>query len=125
MSDLKILIPEIERQLSRMLECKLFQRNAQKGRFLEFVVRKTLAKEEFVEKDIREVFPNHDWNYDKTSNLVRITKIQLRDLLKRYYLTIGKFDPIFITLPDQPKDDKGESLRLAAGEAYKPEFDRN
>lgn len=125
-SDSAIPKAQIKRQLERILQSELFRENAQRGRFLRFVVTSALDGKQIVDRDIvKEVYGRMEVEYPEGTDIVKQTKRQVRDLLKKYFLRHGLFDPIVIALPDQPKDEKGGSVKFAPGEAYKPIFERN
>ena len=104
---------EVEAELERILASPIFCRAPRHSRFLEFVVRKTLAGSANCVKESligMEVF-GRPADYDPGAEpAVRVEAGRLRVRLAEYYKDFGKHDPIHIYLP------KG---------SYVPAFSRN
>jgi tetratricopeptide (TPR) repeat protein len=113
--------PQIERQLVRMLEHRIFTSRAQQAKLLDFIVRKTLAGEDVMEKTLREkLFPSP--LYKEDSNIARRTVDLLRESLREYYQQ-DLSDPLVIIY--LLKSPAGKRIKFPAGEAYKPHFAYN
>lgn len=88
--------------LQNVLASAEFVRAKRMSRFLSFVVEETLAGriQELKERQIGiEVFDQPaDWD-PKLNNIVRGEARRLRSKLNSYYETVGKHDPIHISMP--------------------------
>ena len=113
--------PQIERQLTKMLENDSLTSRPQQAKLLEFIVRTTLKGEEPTEKYIREqLFPSPPYKID--SPIARRTADFLRKTLLEYYEENIDNALVVIHLPEQPP---GKRIKFQAGEAYKPHFEYN
>lgn len=94
---------EIREQLERILASRGFAASQRLGRFLRFVVEKTLAGEQGEVKEsvlAVEVFdrrPDYDSRIDSA---VRVEARRLRSKLRAYYEGEGKRDPVVIEIPE-------------------------
>jgi len=94
--------PAIRDQLERILASPQFAASDGARRLLRFVVEETLAGRADTLKEYTlatEVF-GRDASFDpKLSPAVRVEAGRLRQRLERYYLTLGRDDPVLIELP--------------------------
>ena len=92
----------IQRQLQRILASPAFRATEAQKAFLEFVVKKTLARES---KEIKgytvatRVFGRRQDFDQATDPIVSIQANKLRRALEHYYLTAGNKDPVRIEIP--------------------------
>lgn len=117
--DTPIMAAQVTRQLRRMLGSVLFQVNKQPALFFELLVNSALKGQNPTAKHICTAL-----SY-KNPDLVKTRKNEVRNLLKEYYATLGRLDPIFIKLPNQPRGAKKKSLHFAPTGAYRPVFEPN
>jgi tetratricopeptide (TPR) repeat protein len=93
---------EVEAQLQKILNSPLFRGAPRHSRFLTFVVRKALAGEADNIKEYPiglEVF-DRKADFDPGSDpVVRSEARRLRSRLSEYYESLGRLDPIYISLP--------------------------
>src|ERR1700721_2884624 len=109
--------PQIERQLTRMLENDSFTSRPQQAKLLKFLVEATLNGEDVMDKNIREaLFPSPLYKFD--SPIARRTADFLRKTLLEYYEENIDNALVVIHLP-------AKRAKFQAGEAYKPHFDYN
>jgi len=111
---------EIEVQLARMLNSRLFIANENPAKFLKLVVTKALAGEEIRQSIVGEaLFPARYAKEDISD--VRVTARNLRTITAEYYANEGQNDPVRIELPTPPP----KSPKLPPGKAYTPLFSYN
>ena len=95
--------PEIEAELKKILDSSLFRRAERSSRFLEYVVRKTLAGSASSLNEYAiglEAFRLGSDKYDPLADpKVRVEAGRLRARLAEYYQELGRHDPIRIHLP--------------------------
>ncbi len=95
--------PEAVRaQVQRILGCDDFDASDRNRRFLQYIVEETLAgrTERIKAYSIAtSVFGRHQSFDPQTDPIIRIEASRLRRSLERYYLTVGKNDPVLITIP--------------------------
>jgi TolB-like protein/Tfp pilus assembly protein PilF len=94
-------IPEtlIREQLSRILQSSTFVQSNRLGRFLRFVVGKTLSGEASVLKEYvigMEVYDRKPPYHPSLDSIVRTEARRLRSKLKEYYESDGEADPVFL-----------------------------
>jgi hypothetical protein len=103
-----------------MLCGKRFTGAPKQSHFLALVVTLTLAGEEIKESTIAQaLFPNY---LAHESADVRVTALNLRSRLRRYYAQEGSQDRVIISLPE-PQHYRG--MRRPTGAAYTPLFSYN
>jgi hypothetical protein len=107
--------PQIERQLVRMLEDDLFRSRPQQAKVLEFLVKRTLADEDVMEKSIREAIFSD--GYQEGSTVVRRNVDLLRFSLLEYCEAHLEDALVVIYLP-WPK--KGKRIKLPAVKHINP-----
>lgn len=108
---------EINKQLQHMLSGRRFKGAPTQSRFLSLVVTLTLAGEEIKETTIAQaLFPNF---LAQESTDVRVTALNLRERLRRYYAQEGSQDRVVISLPP-PLHCRG--MKQPTGAAYTPHF---
>ncbi|NYJ14878.1 TolB-like protein [Rhizobium leguminosarum] len=93
---------EVEQQLERILSSREFRLPERTRKFLEFVVRETLAgRRDYLKAfTIAQAVFGRDANFDAQQDpCVRIEAGRLRRELEHYYLTAGGTDRIIITIP--------------------------
>ncbi len=93
---------KIQQQLSRILASKAFQPVERLKRFLDFVVRETLAGRGEQLKEFLvgvEVFGKESSFDPRNDPIVRVQARRLRARLARYYREEGQADPLIIDLP--------------------------
>jgi TolB-like protein/Tfp pilus assembly protein PilF len=92
----------IQSQLSRMLEAEVFQNSLTLSRFLQFIVKETLAGHETQLKEytiaLKLYAKKPDFN-PQVDPIIRINAWRLRRTLNHYYLQDGKNDDIIISIP--------------------------
>jgi hypothetical protein len=111
---------EINQQLEYMFLGKRFKGAPTQSRFLSLVVTLTLAGEKIKESTIAQaLFPNF---LSRESTDVRVTALNLRDRLRRYYAQEGSQDRVIISLP-APLHCRG--MKQPDGAAYTPLFSYN
>lgn len=113
----------IEEALACVLASRDFRSSERKRRFLQFVVRETMAghadriKAYTVAIDVFDRDPSFD---PSTDPVVRIEAGRLRRCLEHYYMTDGAGDPVRITIP------KGsyvpQFIKSPVGEAAPPKL---
>jgi len=106
---------EINQQTKRILEFGMFKSSPVLSRFLEFIISETVHKREIQIKEysiaIHVLNRSRDFNPTGDS-IVRIHAGRLRRALHDYYLTVGLYDPIIITIPKGcyvPEFSEGET----------------
>lgn len=128
MMPMDVSIPKPE-EIRQYLECMLcgkrFRGAPSQSQFLALVVTLALAGEEIKESTIAAaLFPNYLSN---ESAEVRVTALNLRNRLRRYYAQEGSQDRAIISLPD-PQHCRGTNLSPRTAYtplfAYNPRFDR-
>jgi len=93
---------QVSTQLERILASAAFDASARNRTFLRYVVNETLAgrgdriKAYTVAQEVFQRGPDFDPQLDP---VVRIEAGHLRRSLERYYLTVGKGDPLVIDIP--------------------------
>jgi hypothetical protein len=99
----QMLPPEaIREELERILASEDFVKSRQLGRFLEYLVEKSLKgqAEELKEGRLAIDLLNRTMDFDlQIDPLVRVLANRVRRALERYYLSDGKNDPLRIELP--------------------------
>jgi len=95
-------IEDINEQTRRILDFPMFKSSPVLSRFLEFIIFETVHKREIQIKEysiaIHVLNRSRDFNPTGDS-IVRIHAGRLRRALNDYYLTVGIYDPIIITIP--------------------------
>jgi adenylate cyclase len=92
----------VHEQLDRILKSGPFLRSRRRRRFLEYIVKETLAGRGELLKGYnlgRDVFDRSEAFDPNTDPFVRIEAARLRDKLREYYEAEGQSDPIRIDLP--------------------------
>ena len=108
----------IREQLDRLLRSRLFQRSRRRRRFLEYIVRETLAGRSHGLTGYSlalEVFGRPDTFDPVVDPVVRVEAARLRDKLREYYSGDGQRDPIRIELPKgtyAPQIEVGQESRV-------------
>ena len=93
---------DVGAQLDRILQSPVFAQSDRSQKFLRFIVAETLSgragglKEYTIALD---VFERDDSFDPQTSSIVRVEASRLCSKLKEYYGTVGRDDPVHITLP--------------------------
>lgn len=93
---------EVRAQLKRILSSSIFRNSIQQGRFLQFIVERTLSEHHAQLKEYVvgiEVFRRKDSFDPRVDPIVRVEAGRLRLRLKQYYETEGKSDQLIIELP--------------------------
>src|SRR5262245_331882 len=93
---------EIERALERVLASPTFSRAGGLRRFLEYVVRETLAGrgDQLKEYTLGVAVCDRGTDFDpRIDTIVRVTAIKLRERLQDYYRGEGAIDPVLISIP--------------------------
>jgi hypothetical protein len=119
--DVSIPKPEEIRQYLECMLCgKRFRGAPSQSQFLALVVTLALAGEEIKESTIAAaLFPNY---LSHESADVRVTALNLRNRLRRYYAQEGSQDRVIISLPE-PQHCRGTNLPTR--KAYTPLFSYN
>ena len=92
----------VHSQLDRILASGTFRRSTRLGRFLRFLVERTLSGQEGSIKEHvlgAEVFDRKPPFDPQSDPIVRVEVRRLRTKLERYYQTEGQEDPVLINLP--------------------------
>jgi tetratricopeptide (TPR) repeat protein len=91
-------IIEIQKQLSRIVECQRLRDSPSQAKLLQFIVESDLQAAEISEADLNALlFPRG--HYDPDTSVGRATASNLRKSLDAYYADEGKDDPIIISIP--------------------------
>lgn len=93
---------EVRAQLKRILSRSIFRNSIQQGRFLQFIVERTLSEHHAQLKEYVvgiEVFRRRDSFDPRVDPIVRVEAGRLRLRLKQYYETEGKSDQLIIEVP--------------------------
>lgn len=112
---------EIKRQLARILASPRFRAAGNPAAFLNLVVARALESKKTTEEIIGKTLFGTDFSKTESTD-VRVTAINLRKALNKYYTGEGAEDPILISLPQPPADIH---IKLPRGEAYTPVFSYN
>jgi tetratricopeptide (TPR) repeat protein len=120
MPNLTNQIPEvdIQRQLDNMLQSKRFRMAPNRSDFLKLVVARALAGKSSTEAIIGRTLFREKFLKDECTD-VRVTAINLRLSIKKYYEAEGRDDPVIIDLPVPPED---KTIVHKEGDAYTPIF---
>lgn len=92
----------IKAQLERILQCAEFRGSDKQRNFLSFVVGETLADRSSQLKGYTvavSVYGRAEKFDPQVDPIVRVEAGRLRRALEHYYLTVGKNDPVRITIP--------------------------
>ena len=94
---------QVDRQLRRILASPVFQRATRPGRFLEFVVGRSVHTPEdpLSEAEIASFVYDRGSFDPRLDPIVRVEAARLRKRLKEYYENHGENDPIEIRLPQR------------------------
>ena len=92
----------IRTQLQRILQCPEFRGSEKQRSFLKFIIAETLEgrEEEIKGYTVAVSVYGRSENFDpQVDPIVRVEAGRLRRALEHYYLTVGKNDPVRITIP--------------------------
>lgn len=112
---------EVEDQLRRILESKRFRNAPNLSAFLKLVVVRAVKRQKTTERIIGETLFGKGFDPFKAPD-VRVTAINLRKTLARYYEGEGCNDVVVISFATPPKD---KTIKALKGEAYTPLFNYN
>ena len=97
--EVRIAAEAIRAEVSRILDSSIFVQSGRLNRFLRFTVETTLAGEAVVLKEYligTEVYDRKPPYHPSVDSIVRSEARRLRNKLKEYYESAGKYDPVFI-----------------------------
>ena len=108
----------VQAQLARVLASPIFASAERSRKFLEFVVRETLAgrAEDIKESLVAVVVFRKEASFDpRADSIVRVEARNLRSRLREYYATEGREDPVLIEVPKGSYVPQFQRLTPAAG----------
>ena len=113
----------IKTQVERILQCPEFRGSEKQRNFLRFIVAETLeGREEGIKGyTVAVSVYGRSENFDpQVDPIVRVEAGRLRRALEHYYLTVGKNDPVRITIPKGSYVPAFQALQVQPFETEKP-----